>query len=320
MKQGLLFLIFLASVISCQKEDKLESEIAKINVDAKVERFDQLFSKLTPSKLKDLKTAYPFMFNEKFTDSFWLDKASDSLQKVLFKEVDKTFNNFSQTELDIESLFNHLKYYFPEFHVPRIITVTSDVDYRNRVIVTDTIDIVALDNYLGADHEFYQSIPVYLREGFNKENIVVDLAGEYAKKYIYPVHNRTFLDEMIYFGKQLYFKDIMVPFKSEASRIGYTEDELKWAQTNESYIWRYFVEREMLFSTDSKLSGRFIADAPFSKFYLEGIDSESPGQLGQYIGWQIVRAYMKNNEVSLKDMLTANAEEIFNNSKFKPRR
>ncbi|MCH4553150.1 gliding motility lipoprotein GldB [Aestuariibaculum lutulentum] len=320
MKQGLLFLIFLASVISCQKEDKLESEIAKINVDAKVERFDQLFSKLTPSKLKDLKTAYPFMFNEKFTDSFWIDKASDSLQKVLFKEVDKTFNNFAQTELDIESLFNHLKYYFPEFHVPRIITVTSDVDYRNRVIVTDTIDIVALDNYLGADHEFYQSIPVYLREGFNKENIVVDLAGEYAKRYIYPVHNRTFLDEMIYFGKQMYFKDIMVPFKSEASRIGYTEDELKWAQTNESYIWRYFVEREMLFSTDSKLSGRFIADAPFSKFYLEGIDSESPGQLGQYIGWQIVRAYMKNNEVSLKDMLTANAEEIFNNSKFKPRK
>nr|WP_317292964.1 gliding motility lipoprotein GldB [Aestuariibaculum lutulentum] len=315
-----MFLIFLASVISCQKEDKLESEIAKINVDAKVERFDQLFSKLTPSKLKDLKTAYPFMFNEKFTDSFWIDKASDSLQKVLFKEVDKTFNNFAQTELDIESLFNHLKYYFPEFHVPRIITVTSDVDYRNRVIVTDTIDIVALDNYLGADHEFYQSIPVYLREGFNKENIVVDLAGEYAKRYIYPVHNRTFLDEMIYFGKQMYFKDIMVPFKSEASRIGYTEDELKWAQTNESYIWRYFVEREMLFSTDSKLSGRFIADAPFSKFYLEGIDSESPGQLGQYIGWQIVRAYMKNNEVSLKDMLTANAEEIFNNSKFKPRK
>ncbi|GAA4298020.1 gliding motility lipoprotein GldB [Aestuariibaculum suncheonense] len=320
MKQGLLLLIFLVSVISCKKEDQLENEIAKINIDANVERFDVLFAQVTDSKLPDLKQAYPFMFSEKYTDSFWLAKASDSLQKLLFKEVNKTFNNFSQTELEVESLFNHLKYYFPEFQVPRIITVTSDVDYRNRVIVTDTIDIVALDNYLGSDHEFYQSIPVYLRENFNKEHIVVDLAGEYAKKYIYPIHNRTFLDEMIYFGKQLYFKDVMVPFKSEASRIGYTEEELEWAQTNESYIWRYFVEREMLFSTDSKLSGRFIAEAPFSKFYLEGIDSESPGQLGQYIGWQIVRAYMQHNEVSLKDMLITNAEEIFNNSKFKPRK
>ncbi|WMI64050.1 gliding motility lipoprotein GldB [Aestuariibaculum sp. YM273] len=320
MKQGLLFLIFLVSVFSCQKENKLENEIAKINIDAKIERFDTLFAGVNVSKLNDLKKAYPFMFNEKFTDSFWLAKVSDTLQQQLFAEVDKTFSNFSSTELEIESLFNHLKYYFPEFHVPRIITITSDVDYRNRVIVTDTIDIVALDNYLGADHEFYQSIPVYLSEGFKKENIVIDLAGEYAKKYIHPVSHRTFLDEMIYFGKQLYFKDIMVPFKTEASRIGYTEAELEWAQVNESEIWRHFVEHEMLFSTDSKLSGRFIAEAPFSKFYLEGIDSESPGQLGQYIGWQIVRAYMEHNEVSLKDMLITNADEIFNNSKFKPRK
>lgn len=320
MKQGLFFLILLVSVISCQKENKLESDIAKLNIDAQVERFDMLFSKVNPSKLKDLKIAYPFMFNEKFTDSFWLAKASDSLQRMLYKEVDKTFKNFSETELEIESLFNHIKYYFPEFHVPRVITITNDVHYRDRVLVTDTIDIIALDSYLGSEHEFYQNIPVYLREGFNKEYIVLDLAGEYAKKFIYPINNRTFLDEMIFFGKQLYFKDIMVPFKSEAMRIGYTEDQLEWAKNNESYIWRYFVEREMLFSTDSKLSGRFIAEAPFSKFYLEGIDSESPGQLGQFIGWQIVKAYMANNDVSLKDMLTANADEIFNNSKFKPRK
>ena len=73
----------------------------------------------------------------------------------------------------------------------------------------------------------------------------------------------------------------------------------------------------MLFSTDNSLPNRFIALAPFSKFYLE-LDSESPGRLGQYIGWQIVRAYMKNNKVSLMDMMQKDAEEIFNNSNFKP--
>jgi uncharacterized protein YjaZ len=125
---------------------------------------------------------------------------------------------------------------------------------------------------------------------------------------------------MIYFGKQLYFKDLMIPFKTEAQRIGYTEAQLKWAFSNESYIWRYFIERELLFSTDSKLPGRFITPAPFSKFYLEGIDTESPGRLGQYMGWQIVRAYMQQNKVSLKDLLKADSEEIFNNSKFKPRK
>ena len=95
---------------------------------------------------------------------------------------------------------------------------------------------------------------------------------------------------------------------------------MNWAITNESYIWRYFVERELLFSTDAKLPGRFIIDAPFSKFYLEEIDADSPGRLGQYIGLQIVRAYMQQNDAPLKEMLIKSTEDIFNNTKFKPRK
>ncbi|MFD0989131.1 gliding motility lipoprotein GldB [Mariniflexile jejuense] len=320
MKYRLIFLIIAVVMVSCKKESNLETEISKINLDAHVERFDLLFAKVTAQSLPNLKQAYPFMFSEKYLDSFWIEKASDSLQKVLYKEVENTFSDIETTELEIESLFNHLKYYFPEFHTPRIITTTNDVDYRNRVIVTDTIVVVALDSYLGSNHEFYQNIPKYLREDLKKEQIVVDLAGEYAKKYSFQPSNKTFLDQMIYFGKQLYFKDVVIPFKTEAERIGYTKEQLDWAIANESYIWRYFVERELLFSTDAKLAGRFLTPAPFSKFYLEDIDAESPGRLGQYIGWQIVKAYMQQNDVTLKEMLIASSEEIFNNSKFKPRK
>jgi gliding motility-associated lipoprotein GldB len=320
MKNKLFFLLIIIFAISCKKESSLEKDIAKINLDTKIERFDTLFANVSETTLPNLKQAYPFMFSEKYKDSFWLAKVSDTLEVQLFSEVKNTFSDFGETKLEIESLFNHLKYYFPEFNPPRVITSTSDVDYRNRLIVTDTIAIIALDNYLGSDHKFYQGIPVYLREDLKKEQIVVDFAGEYAKKYIYQEQSNTFLSEMIYFGKQLYFKDLMIPFKTEAQRIGYTEAQLKWAFSNESYIWRYFIERELLFSTDSKLPGRFITPAPFSKFYLEGIDTESPGRLGQYMGWQIVRAYMQQNKVSLKDLLKADSEEIFNNSKFKPRK
>lgn len=320
MKRIIIFFIITVVVISCKKESSLEAEISKINLDAHIERFDLLFAKVNAESLPNLKQAYPFMFSEKYEDSFWIEKASDSIEKLLYKEVERTFDDFEPVELEIESLFNHLKYYFPEIRIPRVITTTSDVDYRNRVIVTDTIVVLALDNYLGSSHEFYENIPVYIREDLKKEQIVVDLAGEYAKKYIFQPSNKTFLDEMILFGKQLYFKDVMIPFKSEASRIGYTKEQLDWAMANESYIWRYFIERELLFSTDTKLASRFLTQAPFSKFYLEGIDAESPGRIGQYIGWQIVKAYMENNKVSLKEMLMANPEDIFNNSKFKPRK
>lgn len=320
MKYILIFSSIILTVFSCKNESRLENSIAKINLDAHIERFDLLFAEINNENLPKLKQAYPFMFSEKYQDSFWIEKAQDTLQKQLFSEVAKTFLNIDETELEIESLFNHLKYYFPEFHTPRIIATTSDVDYRNPIIVTDTIVIIALDTYLGSHHKFYENIPKYLRENLKKEQIVVDLATEYAKKYIYQQSSKTFLDELIYFGKQLYFKDVVIPFKTEGERIGYTKEQLDWAIANESYIWRYFVERELLFSTDAKLASRFITPAPFSKFYLEDIDTESPGRLGQYIGWQIVRAYMQQNEVSLKDMLIKSPEEIFNNSKFKPRK
>jgi len=39
-----------------------------------------------------------------------------------------------------------------------------------------------------------------------------------------------------------------------------------------------------------------------------------------YIGWQIVKAYMNNNEVSFLDMMQEDSEEIFNKSKFKPKK
>ncbi|MBP0903111.1 gliding motility lipoprotein GldB [Mariniflexile gromovii] len=320
MKYAVIFLIAMLTAFSCKNENRLENEIAKINLDAKIERFDLLFAEIDNTNLPKLKQAYPFMFSEEYPDSFWIEKVQDTFQRLLSKEVEKTFLSINETELDIESLFNHLKYYFPEFRTPRIITTTSDVDYRSRVIVTDTIVVIALDNYLGSSHEFYENIPKYLREDLKKGQIVVDLASEYAKKYIYQAPSKMFLDELIYFGKELYFKDAVIPFKSEAERIGYTKEQLDWALANESYIWRYFVERELLYSTDAKLAGRFISPAPFSKFYLEDIDTDSPGRLGQYIGWQIVRAYMEQNEVPLKDMLIKSPEEIFNNSKFKPRK
>lgn len=320
MKSILSFLLVCVIAVSCKKDVKLETDIAKINTDIEVERFDRLFAEVTANDLPKLKAAYPFMFSEKFLDTFWLNKKADTLQVQLLNEVDKLFLHFENTETEIEDLFNHLKYYFPEFNPPRIITVTNDVDYRNKVLVTDTIAVIALDTYLGADHEFYGSIPKYLRASLTKEQIVVDLATQYAEKYVYQPNRRSLLDEMIYFGKILYFKDMVIPFKSEAERIGYSESQLDWAKVNESYIWRYFVEKEILFSTDSKLPSRFINPAPFSKFYLEEVDTNSPGRLGQYIGWQIVRAYMDNNEVSLKEMLIANSDEIFNKSKFKPRK
>ena len=109
-----------------------------------------------------------------------------------------------------------------------------------------------------------------------------------------------------------------MPFHTDAQKITYSEDQLQWARLNEEPMWRHFIEEELLYSTDNKLNQRFLDPAPFSKFGLE-LDSESPGRLGRYIGWQIVRSFMaKNDNISLNQLLGMPAEDIFKGSNYKP--
>ena len=124
---------------------------------------------------------------------------------------------------------------------------------------------------------------------------------------------------MLYEGKLLYLKDLTLPTYKDEDKIGYTKEQLDWAATNEADIWKFFIEGNILYSTDNKLASRFINPAPFSKFYLE-IDNESPGRIGSYLGWQIVRSFMKNNNIPLEDMLQMDAAKIFNMSKYKPKK
>ena len=317
-----IYFLLLASLtlFSCEKEDKIEAEISKISIDFTIERFDKAFAEVTPNTLPQLKQAYPFLFAKSYDDAFWLNKIKDTLQQELQNETIKKFENLKKETVEIESLFQHVKYYFPEFKTPRVITVATDVDYRNKVIVTDTIVVLPLANYLGKDHFFYEGIQEYIAEDLEPKHLVVDLATNYAKHYTFNQRRKTFLDDLIYEGKLLYFKDKVIPFKTNAQKLNYTETQYNWAKANEEYIWRYFVDKELLFNTDTKLPSRFINPAPFSKFYLEQIDSESPGEIGKYIGWEIVRAYMENNTVSFKQMLAKSTEDIFENSKYKPRK
>ena len=81
----------------------------------------------------------------------------------------------------------------------------------------------------------------------------------------------------------------------------------------------YFIENELLFSTNPKLPLRFIVPAPFSKFNLS-IDNDSPGMIGRWMGWQMVRSYMDKNPVSVSQLLSKSADEIYKNANYKPKK
>ena len=319
MNYKIVLLAICLSLLSCSDDYKTPKEISEIEMGVEVKRFDKDFLQSDMSSFETLKKKYPYFIprNGANADSLWTVKKLDTLEQELLEESIKVFPDFKNQTSELKLLFQHIKYNFPEFEMPEVVTSTSMVSYRDKVLLQNNILLIAIDTYLGENHKFYDGIPRYLAKNLKQEQLISDVAAVYAKKYVAVGNQRTLLNQMVYFGKQLYLKDLFMPFQSEASRIGYSDSELEWTKANESEIWSYFVEKDLLFSTDTDLSARFIAPAPFSKFYLE-LDNESPGMLGRYIGWQIVKSFMQKNDVSLRELTTMDGKELFDKSKYKP--
>ena len=178
--------------------------------------------------------------------------------------------------------------------------------------------LISLDTFLGSANKIYQGIPDYIKRDMDKSRFGSILVDKIANSIIKPPVSRFFLDRIIYKGKILLLKDLIIPLSSDEIKIGYNEEEISWAKQNEEYIWKYFIGNELLYRTDDDLIDRFISPAPFSKFYLE-IDNESPGKIGQWIGWQILRSFREKNPLlTIPDILNISSEEIFKDANYKP--
>lgn len=303
---------------SCDKKSKEEKAIEEIPVELKLERFDQAFFDSKPENLNQLKEKYPVFFPDNVEDAVWVEKMQHPQWRELYAEVQKKYKNFEPIHKDIEDLYRHIQFYFPNTPKPKVYTLISEMDYSTRAIYADSLIVIPLELYLGKDHKFYQ-FPAYIEQNLETKNLLPDIASSFLATKIDIRNSKTFIEQMIDAGKELYCKELLLPNLPKEVLIGYTPEQMNWCQENETYIWRYFIEKEILYSADVKLAPRFINPAPFSKFYLE-IDNESPGQVGAWIGWQIVHSYMKNNEVTVTQLLTLSGKEIFEKSKYKPKK
>lgn len=318
MKKYLLIAL-LIFFISCDKKSKVEKEVEEIPLSLTIERFDKVFYETPISDFQQMRKKYAAFFPTQYPDSVFINKIKNPLYRELYDEVQKKYANFQPVQTEIEDVFRHIKYYFPTQKLPqKVTTVISEMDYQNKVIYTDSLLIISLDLYLGKEHKFYE-FPDYFRQTFERSQIMPDIVTDFSTRVIAQPRDKSFLAQMIYFGKEQYLKDLLLPNVEDFDKMGYSKEQQIWCEENEDEIWRYFIEDNLLYDSDSKLIQRFIAPAPFSKFYLE-IDNESPGRTGVWIGWQIVRSFMKNNEVSLSDLLAMDAKEIFTRSKYKPKK
>ena len=311
-----IFLIFNA----CEQQSKKEAAIEALDVVIEIDRFDRKFHNAGPEEIPNLKSQYPFLFPQQFEDSIWIKRQKDSLQLLLQSAVEAKYPGLGTMEYGLSNLFKHIKYYFPSTKVPQTIGLINNVDYQSKAIYTDSLLLISLDTYLGKEHELYEGIPNYVRKQMDAAYLTSHVAEKFITSRIQEPDNRTFLSQLIYYGKIEYIKALLLPEVAEAIRLGFSEAELQWTLENQKYIWQYFIEKQFLYSTDPALIQRFLAPAPFSKFYLE-IDNETPGRIGIWLGSQIVNAFVsKNPQISLEELLALPALTLFQQSNYKPSR
>ncbi|WP_437823213.1 gliding motility lipoprotein GldB [Tenacibaculum mesophilum] len=315
---ALVALVFISFSCKNEESNKLDVDVSNISVNVNLERFDVDFYTTKTNELTKTKEKYPMLFPPQ-PDSVWINKINNKDEQELFAETQKVFSDIEEEKEQLISLFKHVKYYNPRFVSPKVITMLTNIDYNNRIVYTDSLLLVSLDAYLGEKHEFYNDYPAYVKQNNTKKHIVVDVAKAIVGKQMLPSMARSFIDKMIYRGKKMYLLDAYLPNVADAVKIGYSQKKLEWAESNEEQIWMYFIEKDLLYSTSKDVDKRFLDLAPFSKFYMEE-DSQSPGRIGEWIGWQIVRSYMQKNDVSLHQLLQTSEEEIFKNSRYKPKR
>lgn len=319
MNKILISIILTFLIIGCSKKNNRLVDVSNINVDVKIKRFEQIFYNANATKLPAIKKEFSSLFPHAVKDSVWISKMKDTTELELFNASQKVFLDFESETKQLEDLFKHVKYYYPKFSEPEVITLISNIPVEQKVALDNDKLYISLDVFLGIDNIFYGDYPKYIKQNLIKEQLIVETARALALKTQFNSLDRTFISKIIQRGKLYYTIASFLPHVKEEEILGFTKNKFEWSMLNKELIWRYFVDKKLFYETDTKLDRRFIEEAPFSKFYLD-IDTKSPGRIGEWLGYQIVKSYVENNSVDLKTLLKEKNNIIFKKSGYNPKK
>ncbi|MEO7265141.1 MAG: hypothetical protein ABIW38_09525 [Ferruginibacter sp.] len=330
------FLLLTLCLCCCNNKDN--PDVSSIKIDLKTERFEKDFFAIDSNHIA---AGYPELlqkhpsFAENFlttilnADPRW---RGDTLQTYLrgfsasyrpvFDTAEKLFFDFSKYERQIKTGLQYVKYYFPAYPVPsKIITYIGPLDGYGDILDKDAI-IVGLHHHLGKNFSLYKTIwvqetyPDYISSRFEPAYISVNAMKNIVND-MYPEkqEEKTLVLQMVGAGKKLFLLQKFLPGVPEYMIIGYSEKQMKESYDHEAAIWDLFVQNNFLQTIDNNIIKNYIGESPKT----QELGEASPGNIGSFAGWQIVKKFMKKNPgITLQKLMNLDEEIIFQQAKYKP--
>lgn len=170
------------------------------------------------------------------------------------------------------------------------------------VLFVDSVMLIALNHYLGAEYDGYSHFPLYMRLTKEPALMPYDLAEAIiATDHPYANTEGTLLQRMLYEGALTEAKIRAVDGGNIAGAMGYRPEQMAFITENEPELWRKTVADGLLYDTSQANIDKLVAPAPNSSL----VDVRCPGRLGRYLGYRIVQSYLRANpDASLEYLLS----------------
>lgn len=324
-------------ITACGDESRTpRPDVSDIQVDVPLLRFEQDIFALDTAQLQiemqQLLSKYPFMLplfcNEIIHDQSNRSETprealygfvTNSNIRLLYDTVQQVYGDLRWLEKDLNSMFQFYRYYFPEKPIPQVVTMISEYS-TDAFTAGDSLCGIGLDLFLGENYPGYdpEVFPQFMRRQFERPFIPVRLSKAVAQNCAGEPGGRRLLDLMLYYGKQLYIADCLLPDVADSLKMGYTREQMQGCYANEAEAWAKLLAENLLYSTDYDKIRKLVTPSPNAPILF----TEAPGEVGNWMGLQIVRSYMKRYPNTTMQQLIdlKDAQKFLESAKYKPKR
>jgi hypothetical protein len=332
-KYGLFTAVVLAT--GCGGGSHTEPAI-RADLDVRIERLDQdLFNSAKDSvgnfslKLHATYGSFYQDYVERILQAAPLNDPRLPMQLIRFAmdpdwssvqlKADTVFGDMEQQRAEFEEAFERLKGSFPDSLSPRIIVFNSGFNFG--VIPTDSVLGIGVEWFVGKDSKVVQylapdAFPQYVKERMQPEMLVPSaVKGWLQVHYTKDVRGEDLLTNLVEIGKVLYLLDALLPETNPALKFAFTDAQMKWCEDNEFNVWRELIAKEQLYSKKGEDIDRLLNDGPFTN----GFPKDSPGHIGEWIGYQLVKSYMDDHAEITMAQLFQNTDVRSVLKSYKPR-